>query len=68
MLVSLHQLSVFRAMARHQSFSRAAEDLYISQPAVSAHVRELERLYGVELFEPVGRRVRLTEAGSLLDE
>jgi DNA-binding transcriptional LysR family regulator len=53
MLVSLHQLSVFRAVARHQSFTRAAEELYISQPAVSAHVRELERLYGVELFEHV---------------
>ena len=68
MLVSLHQLSVFRAVARHQSFTRAAEELYISQPAVSAHVRELERLYGVELFEQVGRRVRLTEAGCLLEE
>jgi LysR family transcriptional regulator, low CO2-responsive transcriptional regulator len=68
MLVSLHQLSVFRAVARHQSFSRAAEELYISQPAVSAHVRELERLYGVDLFEQVGRRVRLTEAGRLLEE
>lgn len=68
MLVSLHQLKVFRAVARHESFSRAAEELYISQPAVSGHVRELERLYGTELFEQVGRRVRLTEAGRLLEE
>jgi DNA-binding transcriptional LysR family regulator len=68
MLVSLHQLGVFRTVARHESFSRAAEELYISQPAVSAHVRELERLYGVDLFEQVGRRVRLTEAGRLLEE
>jgi DNA-binding transcriptional LysR family regulator len=68
MLVSLHQLGVFRCVARHQSFSRAAEELRISQPAVSAHVRELERLYGIELFEQVGRRVRLTEAGRLLGE
>jgi DNA-binding transcriptional LysR family regulator len=68
MLVSLHQLSVFRAVARHQSFTRAAEELQISQPAVSAHVRELERLYGVELFEQIGRRVRLTEAGNVLAE
>jgi LysR family transcriptional regulator, low CO2-responsive transcriptional regulator len=68
MLVSLHQLSVFGAVARHQSFTRAAEELSISQPAVSAHVRELERLYGVELFEQIGRRVRLTEAGRLLAE
>jgi DNA-binding transcriptional LysR family regulator len=66
--ISLHQLSVFRTVARHQSFSRAAEELYISQPAVSAHVRDLARLYDVELFEPVGRRVRLTEAGRLLEE
>src|SRR5436309_16124216 len=68
MLVNLHQLSVFRTVARHQSFTRAAEELFISQPAVSAHVRELERHYGIELFEPVGRRVRLTEAGRLLEE
>src|SRR6266496_2934363 len=68
MLVSLHPLRVFRAVARHQSFSRAAEELYVSQPAVSAHVRELERLYGVDLFEQVGRRVQLTEAGRLLEE
>jgi LysR family transcriptional regulator, low CO2-responsive transcriptional regulator len=68
MLVSLHQLNVFRAVARHQSFTRAAEELYISQPAVSAHVRELERLYGIELFESIGRRVQLTEAGRLLEE
>jgi DNA-binding transcriptional LysR family regulator len=67
MLVSLHQLSVFRAVARHHSFTRAAAELYISQPAVSAHVRELERLYGIELFEQVGRRVQLTEAGRLLE-
>src|SRR5205814_2309784 len=68
MLISLHQLNVFRAVARHQSFTRAAEELFISQPAVSAHVRELERHYGIELFEQVGRRVRLTEAGRLLEE
>ena len=57
---------MFRAVARHESFTRAAEELFISQPAVSAHVRELERHYGVELFEPVGRRVRLTEGGRLV--
>lgn len=68
MLISLHQLNVFRAVARHQSFTRAAEELYISQPAVSAHVRELERLYGIELFAQIGRRVELTEAGRLLEE
>jgi DNA-binding transcriptional LysR family regulator len=68
MPLNLHQLSVFRAVARHQSFTRAAEELFISQPAVSAHVRELERHYGIELFEPAGRGVRLTEAGRLLEE
>src|SRR5438034_10543704 len=68
MLVNLHQLNVFRSVALHQSFTRAAEELFISQPAVSAHVRELERHYGVELFETVGRRVRLTEAGRLLED
>jgi len=47
-------------------FSKAAEKLYISQPAVSVQVRELERFYGAPLLERTGRRLQLTEAGRLV--
>ncbi|CAB1127769.1 RuBisCO operon transcriptional regulator [Candidatus Hydrogenisulfobacillus filiaventi] len=53
-------------MARHMSFSRAAEDMILSQPAVSMHIKHLERVIGLPLFEKVGRRIRLTEAGERL--
>ncbi len=66
--ISLHQLHVFQAVARHLNFSRAAEALALSQPAVSMHVKQLEQVIGLPLFEKVGRRVYLTDAGRhLLD-
>ncbi len=64
--VSLRQLQVFRAVARHRSFSRAAEELVISQPAVSAQVKALEQVLNVTLFQRSGRGVELTEAGRQL--
>ncbi|MDP2947950.1 MAG: LysR substrate-binding domain-containing protein [Chloroflexota bacterium] len=64
--VNLHQLEVFRAVARRLNFSQAAEELYISQPAVSKQVKELERTLGVSLFLREGRRVHLTDAGRLV--
>ncbi|WP_448576001.1 LysR family transcriptional regulator [Thermomicrobium sp.] len=64
--VSLRQLQVFRSVARHRSFSRAAEDLVISQPAVSAQIKSLEQVLGVPLFQRTGRGVELTEAGRQL--
>ena len=60
------QLRVFLSVARHLHFSRAAEELYISQPAVSASVAKLESHYGVRLFLRIGRRVELTDAGRFL--
>jgi LysR family transcriptional regulator, low CO2-responsive transcriptional regulator len=60
---TLHQLAVFRAVARHSSYTRAAAELHISQPAVSRQVHLLEDALGVALFERIGRRVRLTDAG-----
>jgi DNA-binding transcriptional LysR family regulator len=60
------QLRVFLSVAHHLHFSRAAEELYISQPAVSASVAKLESHYGVRLFHRVGRRVELTDAGRFL--
>lgn len=64
--VTLHQLRTFRAVADHRSFSAAATDLHLSQPTVSYQVKELEEVLGVVLIDRLGRRVRLTEAGSLL--
>ena len=60
---TLRQLKVFQTVAQHLSFSRAAEALHLTQPAVSAQIRELEGHAGVPLFERLGRRVHLTAAG-----
>jgi DNA-binding transcriptional LysR family regulator len=57
------QLTVFRAVARHLSYTRAAEELYLSQPAVSQQIRTLEQTLGVCLFERSGRGIILTAAG-----
>lgn len=55
-------------MARLGSYSRAAEELKISQPSVSIQVGDLERSLGVDLFEQLGKRIYLTEAGRVLEE
>ncbi len=64
--LNLHHLRVFQTVVRHLSFSRAAEELLISQSAVSMHVKSLERVIGLPLFEKVGHRIRLTGAGESL--
>jgi LysR family carnitine catabolism transcriptional activator len=65
---SLRHLEVFCAVARSRSFTRAAEDLHVSQPVVSRTVRELERSLGVTLFTRTTRSVSLTPQGQeLLD-
>lgn len=60
------RLRVFAATARHLSFTKAAQELFISQPAVTKHIRELEAQYDQRLLERHGTRVALTEAGRLL--
>lgn len=62
------RLKVFIAAARTLSFTRAAEQLYISQPAVSKHVGELESRYKVQLFTRRGSRLELTDAGRTMLE
>ncbi len=61
--LTLRQLKVFEAVARHASFSRAAEELHLSQPAVSMQVKQLEENVGMPLLEQQGKRTVLTEAG-----
>lgn len=66
--MNLHQLRIFTTVARLGSYSRAAGELRISQPSVSIQVADLERSLGVDLFEKLGKRIYLTEAGRVLDE
>lgn len=63
MNVTLRQLKVFESVARLLSFTRAAEELHLSQPAVSMQIKQLEETVGMPLFEQFGRRIYLTEAG-----
>lgn len=63
---TVRQLQIFEAAARSLSFSRAAQDVHLTQPAVSMQVRQLEYFAGVSLFERTGRRLHLTDAGEEL--
>jgi LysR family glycine cleavage system transcriptional activator len=65
-LPSLTALKAFEAAARHQSFTRAADELFVTQAAVSRQIRELEEALGRPLFHRLHRRVELTEAGATL--
>ena len=60
---TLRQLKVFESVARNLSFSRAAEELHLTQPAVSTQVRKLAEHAGLPLFEQLGKRIHLTPAG-----
>lgn len=60
---TLHQLRVFETTARHRSFTRAAEELFLTQPTVSTQVKQLTTIVGLPLFQQVGKKLYLTEAG-----
>ena len=63
MNVTFRQLRVFEAVARHLSYTQAAHELHLSQPAVSMQIRQLEENVGLLLFEQIGKKIYLTEAG-----
>ena len=63
MHLTLHQLKVFESVARLLSYTRAAEELFLSQPAVSMQIKQLEDNIGLSLFERLGKTIYLTEAG-----
>lgn len=63
MHITLRQLRVFEAVARHLSFTQAAKELHLSQPAVSMQVKTLEEQVGLPLFDQLGKQNHLTEAG-----
>ncbi len=64
--MDLHQLFVFTKVVEHKSFSKAAEDIFLSQSTVSSHIQALERNLNVNLFDRVGRENILTPAGERL--
>lgn len=63
MHLTFRQIQVFAAVARHQSFTRAGHELHLSQPAVSMQIKLMEEQVGLPLFEQLGRKIYLTEAG-----
>ena len=67
-LPSLNALRAFEAAARHENFSQAAEELFVTHASISRHVRQLEDWLGLKLFERHSRGVELTEAGTAYAE
>jgi DNA-binding transcriptional LysR family regulator len=66
--LTLHKLRVFREVVARQSLTLAAQELFVSQPVVSAHVRDLEQYFGARLLRQEGRRMLLNEAGRAVYE
>ncbi len=66
MHITLRQLQVFEAAARLGGYTRAAEALYMTQPAVSMQIRQLEEQAGMPLFDQIGKKIHLTDAGRVL--
>jgi DNA-binding transcriptional LysR family regulator len=64
--ITLRQFQVFESVARHLNHSRAAQELYLSQPAVSMQIKQVEQIIGLPLFEQTGKKLHLTAAGSEL--
>ncbi len=64
--MTVRHLKIFACVAKHLSMTRAAEELFIAQPAVSNTISEIERNYNVKLFERINRRIFLTEEGKSL--
>ncbi len=66
--MTLHQLRIFLAVARQRSFTQASDELHLSQPDVSLHIRELEEETGLKLFDRVSKKIHLSQAGEVLRE
>jgi DNA-binding transcriptional LysR family regulator len=65
-MINLDQLRIFQAVAQSRSFTRAADLVHLTQPGISKHIKQMEAYFGVPLFDRSGKRVTLTEAGTLL--
>ena len=66
MNITFRQLQIFEAVAHTQSYTRAAERLYMTQPAVSMQMKQLEEIVGLDLFERQGKKIVITRAGEKL--
>jgi len=66
MNLTLRQLQIFASVAKHLSFTKAASELHLTQPAVSMQVKLLEEATGLELFERVSKRLQLSAAGTVV--
>jgi len=64
--MDLHQIEIFCSIVKYRSFSRAAEALFLTQPTVSGHMKNLEAELGVKLLDRLGKRALPTEAGDIL--
>ena len=60
------RLKVFQSVAKNLSFTKASQELFVSQPAITKHIQELETCYQTRLFERQGSKISLTEAGEFL--
>ena len=65
---TLRQLQIFQHVAKHLSFTKAAEELFLTQPAVSGQIKQLEKVIGLHLYEQLGRQIYLTQAGKLVND
>jgi DNA-binding transcriptional LysR family regulator len=68
MHITIRQLQVFASVAKNLSYTRAAEELHLTQPAVSMQIKQLEKSVGLNLFEQIGKKIYLTEAGNVVLE
>ena len=59
-------MQIFRSVAKNLSFTRASEELFLTQPAVSMQIKQLENTVGIPLYEQLGKKIYLTEAGNLM--
>ena len=60
------RLKVFQSVANNLSFTKASQELFISQPAITKHIQELETAYQTRLFDRQGSKISLTQSGRLL--
>jgi len=63
---TMRQIEIFEAVARNESFTRAAEEMHLTQPTVSAQVKSFSEAIGMPLYEQIGRRIYLTDAGHMV--
>ena len=60
---TIKQIQTFIEVAKEKSISKAAENLFVTQPAISMQIKQLEEVFGLALIEPIGRNIQLTKAG-----